>query len=70
MKVEHTGVSSSTDKLTSSKSVPAMSGGRSGDGSGPTGSKASYPKNGKVDLSPTKMNQMNDGKSTFGINGV
>lgn len=56
-------------KLTSSKNVPAMEGGASTSGkSGPTGSKRTYPKDSKTNMS-ADFNPMKDKPSTYGLEG-
>lgn len=65
----------SENKLLSTKSVPAVEGGRTGgNNSGPTGSNRNYKKSGQKAAAPSmdanKFNPMNGGKSTFGLEGV
>lgn len=63
-----------TKLLASKTTAPAVSGGRSGAGSGVTGSKTSYSKKGPTAAAPNtdagRLNPMNAGKSTFGLEGV
>lgn len=62
----------SDNKAATTKPIEMIKGGGSGDGGGPTGSSRTYPKGGKVNMTPD-FNPMTDtkrGATEYGVGGV